>query len=170
MLLSCASPSYHSSYPLPRRVSQIAHMVDLFATLATAAALSLPEEQQEQLARRIRRKAPHSMSLWHNLRPRSEAAAETFRRQVVLQVSASSSAVLRGRWKLVLASSRCFGIPRSMNQSAVRACVPREQPLPWLRRSFSRHPPAGSREYINARHVSHATYPISPLIFWAFAV
>ena len=118
-------------------------MVDLFATLISAAALGAPPPTLSRLKVKIRKKAPHSVALWAGLTSSSNtsndgrrdrghggtggrgggggssrggmpsAEREVFhRRQLVLQVSASSGAVMRGRWKLVLAARKCFGNPR----------------------------------------------------------
>ena len=135
-----------------RRVSKVpAHMVDLFATIVVAASTGQQPAQQQRLIARVRKKAPHSISLWGALAGGNGVGGhgssgggggggssssggrrlgtgagvgggvngasagagadppEFARRQLVLQVSASSSAVMRGRWKLVLANTRCFG-------------------------------------------------------------
>ncbi|KAL1503078.1 hypothetical protein AB1Y20_011143 [Prymnesium parvum] len=121
-----------------RRTSHVAgHMVDLFATLAAAAAWGLPHAHQQRLALRLRRKAPHSMSLWPFALARRVEASERHRRQLVLQVSASSSAILRGRWKLVLAAARCLDLPASLNYTQARLPLPLKPPFPSRRTAAS---------------------------------
>ena len=89
----------------PRRSSAPAHMVDWLATFALAAAAGEGAEARARWRQRLRRKAPHSASLWPVLegRPLPTASPLGPRRQLVLQVAASSAGILRGRWKLVLA-------------------------------------------------------------------
>ena len=104
-----------------RRTSRApAHMVDLFATLVTAAAAEQPAQAQLAVRSRLRRKAPHSVPLWAALADgrASTETPELSRRQLVLQMSASSASVLRGRWKLVLAASRCFDVPAALSHDA----------------------------------------------------
>ena len=84
---------------LVRAVSRATtHMVDLYATIVAAASVGRTGATQRQLWSRVRRKAPHSVALWGALTGASEVH-ELSRRQLVLQMSASSSAVLRGRWR-----------------------------------------------------------------------
>jgi len=91
----------------PRQTSAAGHMVDWFVTLAEAAAVGLPEAQHQKLMQRVRHKAPHSLSLWPYLADSAPLGAME-KRQLVLQVGAPCSGVLRGRWKLVMASPRCL--------------------------------------------------------------
>ena len=135
----------------------VAHMVDLFHTFALAAASDLPAAQRQRLATRLRRKAPHSESLWPALREAAaaasasaglaagglaavgaarkalegEAVARMRRRQLVLQASASSSGVLRGRWKLVLAGRRCLALPDGLNHTASMTGFKADKYLLW---------------------------------------
>ena len=74
----------------------VAHMVDLFHTFALAAASDLPAAQRQRLATRLRRKAPHSESLWPALR---EAAAAASRRQASRRAASRRSARRERRWK-----------------------------------------------------------------------
>ena len=102
-----------------------AHMVDWLATLAEAAVIGHQEATQQRLLRRVKHRAPHSLSLWSAMAesvpasasspsqkrrrppiPRGGGALE--RRQLVLEVAASVAGVLRGRWKLVLAPAHCL--------------------------------------------------------------
>ena len=128
-----------------RRVSRVsAHMVDLFATIVSAASGGMGDGPPHKvLANRLRKKAPHSLSLWGALTSgvsSGDVAAggahsvsadppELARRQLVLQVSASSSSVMRGRWKLVLASKRCFGTPPEVSHESSMAGFPADR---WL--------------------------------------
>ena len=51
-----------------RRVSRIsAHMVDIFATLAVAASAGQPRATQQRVLLKLKRKSPHSVSLWNGL-------------------------------------------------------------------------------------------------------
>ena len=54
----------------PRRVSAPAHMVDWLATFALAASAGAGAEARARLATRVKRKAPHSASLWPALQGR----------------------------------------------------------------------------------------------------
>lgn len=127
-----------------RRVSRLStHMVDVFATLVTAASISMAEEQRQKLATRLRKKAPHSLALWSGLAAGSgnggngasggggggNEPPEFIKRLLVLQASASSSSVIRGRWKLVLANERCFGLPSDTSHEEKVAGFPADR---WI--------------------------------------
>ena len=99
----------------PRAVHSSAHMVDLFATLGAAAGAALPARRQRELGARLRRLAPESEPLWPALSVGGSRTPQ--KRLLVLQVSASASAVLRGRWKLLLADKRCLTLPRDVSSS-----------------------------------------------------
>jgi len=99
----------------PRAVHSSAHMVDLFATLGAAAGAALPARRQRELGARLRRLAPESEPLWPALSLGGSRTPQ--KRLLVLQVSASASAVLRGRWKLLLADRRCLALPRDVSSS-----------------------------------------------------
>jgi hypothetical protein len=99
----------------PRAVHSSAHMVDLFATLGAAAGAALPARRQRELGARLRRLAPESEPLWPALSVGGSRTPQ--KRLLVLQVSASASAVLRGRWKLLLADKRCLALPRDVSSS-----------------------------------------------------
>ena len=96
-----------------RRSSAPAHMVDWLATFALAAAAGDGAEARARRRQRLRRKAPHSASLWPALegRPLPPSSPLGPRRQLVLQVAASSAGILRGKWKLVIAAPRCLATP-----------------------------------------------------------
>ena len=159
------------------------HMVDLFATLVTAAQVDQRPGAQKALWARVRRHAPYSLSAWgaladgraaavdgssavtsarqlgdggdgggrhrrgrgrrrlvgtkqpgkavesamlsqavesarHALHQRLSARHALHQRQLVLQMSASSGAVLRGRWKLVLGAMRCLEVPTGLPHDA----------------------------------------------------
>ena len=118
-----------------RRISRIpAHMVDLFATLTVAASAAAPMATQQRVLAKLRKKAPHSVPLWRGLASTGGGGVpdppELARRQLVLQVSASSSSVMRGRWKLVLASTRClYHTPSGVSHEAKMAGFPADG---WL--------------------------------------
>ena len=144
------------------------HMVDLFATLVTAAQVDQRPGAQKALWARVRRYAPYSLSAWGALADGRAAAVDgssavtsarqlgdggdgggrhrrgrgrrrlvgtkqpgkavesarlsarhaLHQRQLVLQMSASSGAVLRGRWKLVLGAMRCLEVPTGLPHDA----------------------------------------------------
>lgn len=120
-----------------------AHMVDLFATIVVAASEGLSDSDgsmpRRTLFNRLRKKAPHSLSLWSALSGPAGGAAtsaaqpddppELARRQLVLQVSASSASVMRGRWKLNLANRKCFGTPPEVSHEASMRGFPADR---WL--------------------------------------
>lgn len=114
------------------------HMVDIFATIVAAASIGQPAEKQQKLAARLKKKAPHSIALWNGLAASSGSSipaspnadpADFMRRLLVLQASASSSSVLRGRWKLVLANRRCFGLAPGASHEEKVAGFPADR---WL--------------------------------------
>lgn len=106
-----------------RRSSAPAHMVDWLATFALAAAAGDGAEARARRRQRLRRKAPHSASLWPALegRPLTPSSPLGPRRQLVLQVAASSAGILRGKWKLVIAAPRCLATPQD---------TPHTEPMP----------------------------------------
>ena len=97
-----------------------AHMVDWLATLAEAAVIGHDDATQQRLLRRVKHKAPHSLSLWSAIAESVPASSSQTRRRpvtrtgalekrhLVLEVAASVAGVLRGRWKLVLAPAQCL--------------------------------------------------------------
>jgi len=104
-----------------QRVSEEkAHMVDWLATLAEAAVIGHDDATQQRLLRRVKHKAPHSLSLWSAIaesvpasssqkhRHPSTRGGALEKRQLVLEVAASVAGVVRGRWKLVLAPAQCL--------------------------------------------------------------
>ena len=105
----------------PRAARSAAHMVDVFRTLSAAGGAALPPHGQRRLASRLQRTAPDSASLW----PALTAAVASGgapppppkRRLLTLEVSAPVSAVMRGRWKLIVADTRCLALPRALNFS-----------------------------------------------------
>ena len=99
----------------PRAVHASAHMVDVFATLGAAAGAALSAQRQRELGARLRRLAPESEPLWPALSAGGSRTPQ--KRLLVLQVSASASAVLRGRWKLIVADRRCLALPRDVSSS-----------------------------------------------------
>ena len=96
-----------------RRSKAPAHMVDWLATFVLAAAAGDGAEAHARRRQRLRRKAPHSASLWPALegRPLPPSSPLGPRRQLVLQVAASSAGIMRGKWKLVIAAPRCLAAP-----------------------------------------------------------
>ena len=113
------------------------------------AAHKLLPRNATRLFSRLQKKSPHSVSLWGALAAaatyggekagRALAAStpalgpaeppELARRLLVLQVSASSSSVMRGRWKLVLANKRCFGTPAEVPHDTSMRGFPADR---WL--------------------------------------
>ena len=95
------------------------------------------------LLARLQRKAPHSTSLWPALSgggggggggggarlPASAALGS--RRQLVLQVGASASGVLRGRWKLLVASPRCLAVPDALPHNSTLRGFRADRFLMW---------------------------------------
>jgi arylsulfatase A-like enzyme len=120
--------------PVRRESHLSAHMVDVFATLVVAASSGQPDAQVQRVHRLLRKKAPHSVSLWEGIAATVAGRAvppELSRRQLVLQVSASSSALVRGRWKLVLAATRCFGQDPKVSHHASMRGFPADRWLLW---------------------------------------